>query len=121
MAEDNGVLSSNTRLTDYTDTCVIERETGEYDKYDNPVKEKVYEGACLYEEGGQSYSSRIIVKNPLLILPTNDVLIYINDVVTVTTFKGRVIKSLVENVRDIAMKYRPEEITRIELKQATGK
>lgn len=107
-------------LIDFKDSCVISRETGEYDNYDNPVTETIYEGPCLYEEGGLSYSNRIIVRNPLLFLPTNDVLIYINDVVEVTTFRGRVIKSLVENVRDIAMKMKPIQVTRIELKQARG-
>lgn len=108
------------KLTDYTDTCFIARDTGGSDDYGNPLRMIVYDGPCLYEEGGQSNADRIIVRSPLVFLPTNDVLVYTNDMVEVRTYKGRVIKGLVERVRDVAMKFHKENITRIELKQGRG-
>lgn len=107
-------------LIDFKDTCTIVRETGEVDEYDNPITETVYEGPCLYEEGGNSYPDRIVVRSPLVFLPTNDVLIEIDDIISVTTFKGREINGVAENVRDISMKMKPMNITRIELKRAVG-
>lgn len=115
------VICVDMELIDFKDTCKIERDTENSDKYGNLIKEVVYEGICLYEEGGQSYSNGMVIRNPFLFIPSNDVLIYINDDVTITTFKGRVIKSLVENVRDISMKSKPISMTRIELKQGMGK
>ena len=109
------------KFIDFRDTCVIARATGEKDEWDNLVKETVYEGECLYEEGGTGYSRSIITRAPTIYIPGVDVRIRINDAVTVTTEFGREINSVVKIVRDINMPWRTGvKVTRIELKQAQG-
>ena len=51
---------------DFRDSCVISRMTGEKDEWDNPLREDIYDGPCLYEEGGQSYTRSIITRVPTL-------------------------------------------------------
>lgn len=106
---------------EFRDNCVIERSTGKYDEYGNAVKDTIYEGACHYEEGGQSNVNRMVIRNPLLFLPSNKVLVNINDSVSVVTLAGRKITSIVEAVRDIRFTLMERETTRIELKQASEK
>ena len=109
------------KFISFRDSCVISRSTGRKDQWDNDIKELVYEGPCLYEEGGSGYSRSIITRNPTVFIPGNEVLVKINDAVTVTTEMGREIKSIVEIVRDINMAWRTNvQVTRIELKQAQG-
>lgn len=109
------------QFIDFRDTCEIWRETGK-DEWDNATYDPVYSGSCLYEEGGQAYASRIINRNPLVFLPLiNDPLVMMNDRVIVTTNTGRVIDGLIRVVRDIKLdKMNNVNMTRIELKQATG-
>lgn len=106
----------------YRDECRITRDTGERDEWDEPVNPTLmYEGECLYEEGGTGYSRSIITRAPTLFIPGNHSDITINDAVTVNTEAGRKIKGIVEIVRDINMDWRAGvECTRIELKQAQG-
>ena len=107
-------------IIDYRDTCVIQREKGK-DEWDNPVRETVYSGPCLYEEGGTGYSRSIITRNPTVYLPGNDVMIMINDAIFVTTEHGREIAAIAEIVRDINLPWQAHiKCTRIELKQAQG-
>lgn len=109
------------RFIGFRDTCVISRYTGEKDEWDNEIKEVIYDGPCLYEEGGTGYSRSFITRNPLLFLPKNDVVININDSVSITTEKGRAITSIVEIVRDVNLPWSAQiEATRIELKQSHG-
>lgn len=110
------------QFIDFRDHCVIKRDTGERDEWDNPIDpEVVYDGPCLYEEGGTSYSRIFTTRNPTIFLPGVDVLVMINDGVEITTEFGREIKSVVKAVRDINMPWRTQvKITRIELKQAQG-
>lgn len=109
------------KFIEFRDSCLIERATGVKDEWDNPVRDSVYSGECLYEEGGSGYARSIITRSPTIFLPGVDVLVQINDAVTVTTEFGRVINAIVENVRDINMPWRTGvKITRIELKQAQG-
>lgn len=104
----------------FRDTCLIQRTTGK-DSWDNPVREDIYEGECLYEEGGAGYSRSIITRNPTIFIPGVDVQVNINDAVTVTTEFGREINAVVSIVRDINMPWRTNvKVTRIELKQAQG-
>ena len=103
----------------FRDTCTIERKTGRRDEFGNDLKDMVYNGPCNYQEGGQ-VSFGIITRNPTMYLPSNDVIIEINDSVSVTTETGRNIKSLVRVVRDVRLRtMRHLDVTRIELKQAT--
>lgn len=109
------------KFIDFRDTCVIARATGEKDEWDNLVRDTIYSGECLYEEGGSGYSRSIITRAPTIFIPGVDVQVQINDAVTVTTEFGREIKSVVKVVRDINMPWRTGvKVTRIELKQAQG-
>ena len=109
------------QFIDFRDTCVIKRG-GRKDEWDNIVDaEVVYDGPCLYEEGGSGYARSIITRSPTVFLPGVDVQILINDAVTITTEFGRELKAVVRIVRDINMPWRTGvQITRIELKQAQG-
>ena len=109
------------QFIDFRDRCVIRRETGEKDEWDNATKRTVYSGECLYEEGGAGFSRSIITRSPTLFIPGVDVMVLINDAVEITTEFGREIKSVVRIVRDINMPWRSGvKITKIELKQAQG-
>lgn len=104
----------------FIDTCVITRKAGA-DDWDNPTTTQVYSGNCLYQEGGASYSDGMVTKAPTLYLPSNSVLVEINDNVVITTNSGRIISSCVKVVRDVRMKLQSSiAITRIELKQTLG-
>lgn len=109
------------QFIDFRDTCVISRG-GTKDQWDNPVgAELVYEGPCLYEEGGTGYSRSMITLNPTLFIPGVDVQVKINDGIEIQTEFGREIKSVAKIVRDINMPWRSGvKVTRIELKQAHG-
>lgn len=109
------------KFIEFRDTCVIERG-GEKDEWDNPIdRELVYDGPCLYEEGGSGYSRSIITRSPTVYIPGVDVQVRINDAVTITTEFEREIRSVVRIVRDINMPWRTGvKITKIELKQAQG-
>ena len=105
----------------FRDSCIIERDMGIKDEYDNPTRALIYEGECLYEEGGSGYARSIITRNPTLFIPGNDVLVMINDAVTIVTEQGREIRSIVSIVRDVNMPWRTNvKVTKIELKQAHG-
>lgn len=110
------------QFIEFRDDCVITRDNGGRDEWDNPLDpEVIYSGPCLYEEGGTSYTRVFTVRNPAVFLPGVDVQININDAVSITTEFGREIKSIVKIVRDINMPWRTNvKITRIELKQAQG-
>ncbi len=110
------------QFIEFRDTCVITRDNGGKDEWDNPVRpETIYSGPCLYEEGGTGYSRTFVTRNPLIFIPGVDVQVRINDSVEVTTEFGRVITSVSRIVRDINMPWRTNvKLTRIELKQAQG-
>lgn len=110
------------KIIDFRDTCVITRDNGGRDKWDNEIAPKeIYSGPCLYEEGGTGYSRSIITRSPTVYLPGNDVMVAINDAIAVTTEQGREIKAIAEIVRDINLPWQANiKCTRIELKQAQG-
>ena len=110
------------QFIEFRDSCLITRDNGGRDEWDNPINpETVYAGECLYEEGGTGYSRSIITRAPTIFIPGVDVQVRINDAVTVETEFGREIKSVVKVVRDINMPWRTNvKVTRIELKQAQG-
>ena len=81
------------QFIEFRDSCVITRDNGGRDAWDNPINpEVVYSGECLYEEAGTGYSRSIITRNPTIYIPGVDVLIQINDAVSITTEFGREIK-----------------------------
>lgn len=105
---------------DFRDSCLIERTTGK-DEWDNAIRATVYSGECLYEEGGTGYARSIITRNPTIFLPGVDVMVQINDYVSIVTEFGREIKAIVQSVRDVNLPWRANiKVTRIELKQAQG-
>lgn len=107
------------QFIEFRDTCTISRKTGKRDEFGNDLKVTVYEGPCNYQEGGH-ISYRIITRNPTLYLPSNGVIIEINDSVTINTEAGRSITSLVRVARDVRLRIMKHiDVTRIELKQAT--
>ena len=110
------------QFIEFRDICVITRDNGGKDEWDNKVDpEVIYDGACCYQEGGASYSRIFTTRNPLIFIPGVDVQVMINDAVTVQTEFGREIKSVVKIVRDINLPWRAGvKVTRIELKQAQG-
>jgi len=110
------------KFIEFRDHCVITRDNGGRDEWDNPINpETIYDGECLYEEGGTGYSRSIITRAPTIFIPGVDVQVRINDAVTITTEFEREIRSVVKVVRDINMPWRTNvKVTRIELKQAQG-
>ena len=109
------------KFIDFRDKCLIARATGEKDEWDNDVRDVVYEGACLFEEGGTGYSRSIITRAPSVYLPGVDVQVLINDYIEIETEFGRKILAIAKSVRDINMPWRTNvQITKIELKQAQG-
>jgi hypothetical protein len=106
-------------LIKFNDTCRILRATGEVDALDNEAFDEVYNGPCSYQKGGQTAYS-IATRDDLVYLPTNDVLIYANDVVEATTESGRTEGGVVKTPRDIRFGLSDEKITQLKLKQAKG-
>lgn len=107
------------RLIGFEDACVIKRNKGGYDEYDNPLQEVVYEGACCYQEGGYSNAQRMFMRNPILFLPEISVLVDTNDIAEVKTKFGRSLKAVVNIPREVELPITRERVTRLELKQAT--
>lgn len=109
------------QFIDFRDTCVIARDTGQKDKWDEPERETIYDGPCLYEERGTAYARSIITRAPTVFLPEVNGDVQINDHIEITTEYGRTINGNVEIVRDINMPWRSNvQCTRIEIKQAQG-
>lgn len=110
------------QFIEFRDACTIYRDNGEKDEWDNKLDpELIYDGPCCYQEGGTSFTRIFTSRNPVIFLPGVDVLVHINDAVTVTTEFGRTINSVVKIVRDINLPWRTGvKVTRIELKQAQG-
>lgn len=108
------------RLISFRDNCVISRQTGK-DEWDNPIRQDVYSGECLYEEGGSGYARSIITRTPTVYLPSVDVLVAINDHIEIVTEFGREIKGTAAQVRDVNLPWRAGlKCTRIEIKQGQG-
>lgn len=110
------------RIVSFRDTCIIERANAGKDEWDNPLSpEVIYDGECLYQERGASYSRVFTSRNPTVFLPSVDVQVRINDGIKIKTEFGRDITSVVKNVRDINMPWAAGlQITEIELKQTQG-
>jgi hypothetical protein len=107
------------KLIKFEDSCKISRPSGKYDKWDNAISDVIYDGACNYQEGGQT-SLSIVTRNDVVYLPSNDVEIKENDIVEGFSVKYREFKGVVKVARDIRMPLSRKEYTRIELTKATG-
>lgn len=110
------------QFIEFRDHCTITRDNGGRNEWDNPINpEMIYDGPCLYEEGGTGFARSIITRSPTIFIPGVEVQVRINDAVKVVTEFDREIKSVVRIVRDINMPWRTGvQLTRIELKQAQG-
>ena len=106
------------RLIAFEDKCVIKRRLGT-NEYDEPIMDVAYSGECCYQEGGYSNAQRMFVRNPILFLPDVSVLVDANDVVEVTTKFGRKLTAIVARPREIELPITRQQVTRLELKQAT--
>lgn len=115
-----GNATEATMELEFKDSCTITRESGKYDDWDNPIGEVIYEGECMFQQGGQT-SHSIITRNDKVYLPSNDVIIEANDVIDVVTARGRKRHGVVNLARDIEMQITKELLTEIEIKQGTGK
>lgn len=106
----------------FRDHCVITRDNGGKDSWDNKVNpEVIYDGPCIYQEGGTSFTRIFTTRNPTVYIPGVEDKVKINDAIVVTTEFDREIKSIVKIVRDINLPWRENVlVTRIELKQAQG-
>ena len=61
----------------------------------------------------------MVTRTPTLFIPSNDILVNINDRIQVTTESGREIRAYAKSVRDVRLRVMQMlDITKIELKQA---
>lgn len=106
----------------FSDQCVITRDNGGHDGWDNQINpEVIYDGECCFQEGGTTYTRVFTMRNPTVYIPSADGRVKINDAIKITTEFGREIQSFVKAVRDINLQWRENvKVTRIELKQAKG-
>jgi hypothetical protein len=104
----------------FVDKCKIERSTGQLDNLDREITNVIYDGECLYCVGGQT-SLSVIVRDDIVFLPSNDVMIYENDIVSGIRQNGREFKAYVKVVRDIRLPLSGQEYTRLELRQSLTK
>ena len=106
------------RLISFEDRCVIKRDLGVKDEYDNPLKEEIYSGQCRYQEGSHSNSQQIFVRNPILFLPDVSAKVCVNDNVEITTSFGSHFTAVVSLPRELIMPINRERVIRLELKHA---
>lgn len=90
-------------LIDFLDTCVITRLTGEKDEWDEEVTSEIYSGPCLYAESHIASPEGLIIHASEVFIESNDVLIYPNDKIDVTTQTGRTFSSVIGEVRDVRL------------------
>lgn len=103
----------------FKDRCVIKRNTGVKDEYDNPIQEVIYDDICAYVEGDYAQAQDIFTRNPLVFLPSISVLCDANDSIHIETKFGRKLDAVVARPREVELPMTRERFTRLELKQAT--
>lgn len=88
----------------YPDYCLVSRGDGTTDDKGNETFTPLYEGVCniQYSQGGNtSLQGNTYQSTPTLVLPDNDSIFLINDMVLVRTRKGREINYSIEQFEDI--------------------
>lgn len=90
-------------LVDFFDTCVISRLTGTKDEWDEEATSEIYSGPCLYTESRVASPEGLIVHMSEVFIESNDILIYPNDKIDVTTQTGRHFSSVIGEVRDVRL------------------
>lgn len=103
----------------YPDKCVITRSAGEIDEYDNLVSVEIYNGACDFQPGGQT-SLSVITHNDVVYLP-KAVMVFENDMISVTTALGRKREGVVKIANDLGIDLLGDYVTEIEIKQSVEK
>ncbi len=104
-------------LIKFKDTCIITRDNGKFDEYDQPITEQVYSGRCRYQQGVQAYMG-ISQRNSVVFLD-GDVRVSENDVCAITQSNGVRRKGVVKTVRNVKLPLTGKRTTRIELTQDT--
>lgn len=103
----------------YKDQCVITRSTGEYDEWDNPLTEEIYNGVCDFQPGGQqagaimTYTDKVYIKGVILARS--------NDLIDVTPQMGIGRKGIIEYVNFLLLDLTGDCETEISIKQSTEK
>lgn len=106
-------------MIEFKDTCIVRRDTSMKDEWDNVRKEVVYEGRCLYQERSSTMiADSMVIRNPLLFIPTLEVEFRTNDSIEITTSRGRRIDASIEVCREVEL--RDLSLTRVELKLGKG-
>lgn len=103
----------------YPDKCVVTRNTGEVDEYDNLMSEEIYNGVCDFQPGGQT-SLSVITHNDVVYLP-KAVMVLENDNIAVTTKLGRKREGVVKIANDLGLDLTGDYVTEIEIKQSVEK
>lgn len=103
----------------YPDKCVVARNTGEVDEYDNLMSEEIYNGVCDFQPGGQT-SLSVITHNDVVYLP-KAVMVLENDNIAVTTKLGRKREGVVKIANDLGLDLTGDYVTEIEIKQSVEK
>lgn len=102
----------------YPDKCVITRNTGETDEFDNYLSKEIYNGVCDFQAGCQTDLS-IISHNDVVYLP-EAVMVLENDNIKVTTALGRKREGVVRLAKDLGLDLTGNYVTEIEIKQGVG-
>lgn len=104
-------------LLKFEDTCIISRPSGQKDEWDDIAEENIYNGPCMYQEAWTDFNYPVEEHSSVVFLPSNDILINVNDKFSITTRKGRTRVAYAESIKDIKMPLYGKEYTRIALKQ----
>lgn len=102
-------------LIDVDADCNVTRESGEYDKQDNPIViDGIYKGRCRYQEGVQAYLGTSIRNSVVFIY--KHVKVYENDIFEIETEMVHK-RGIAKTVRYIKFPITGEQHTRVELIQ----
>lgn len=102
-------------LIDVDADCIVTRESGEYDKQDNPIMlDDIFKGRCRYQEGVQAYLGTSIRNSVVFIYQHTKV--YENDIFEIKTEMIHK-RGIAKTVRYIKFPITGEPCTRIELIQ----
>lgn len=101
-------------LIDVDADCIVTRESGDVDQYDNMLSEDVYRGRCRYQQGVQAYLGTSIRNSTVYIY--KHVKVYENDIFEIET--EMIHKTgIAKTVRYIKFPLTGEQHTRVELIQ----
>lgn len=103
----------------YPDKCIITRDTGEVDEFDNLIVEEIYNGICDFQPGGQT-SLSVLTHNDVVYLP-KAMMVMENDIIAVTTKLGRKREGVVKLANDLGLDLTGEYVTEVEIKQSVEK